>query len=105
MFYGLQPLHIVVIVVVALVVFGPSNLGKVGRSLGRTLEEFRQTSSEARKAFTFEPNTSTDRRLDPLSSAPQMANGMNCLHCSEPNPPAARFCNRCGKPINPQASA
>ena len=41
---GIQ--EIAVILVVALLVFGPKKLPELGRSLGRTLAEFRRASNE-----------------------------------------------------------
>ena len=39
----LSPVHLVIVLVVALVVLGPSRLPKVGAALGRTIREFRQS--------------------------------------------------------------
>ncbi len=39
--FGLQPLHIVFILAIALLVFGPSRMTEIGRSLGSTVKEFR----------------------------------------------------------------
>ena len=41
--FGLQPLHIVFIIVIALLIFGPSRFANIGRS-------FRKAISEARNA-------------------------------------------------------
>jgi sec-independent protein translocase protein TatA len=52
----LQPTHIILILVVALIVLGPKRLPEVGRSLGRGLRDFRQGISgvqdEARGMFS-----------------------------------------------------
>ncbi|HEY7941097.1 MAG TPA: twin-arginine translocase TatA/TatE family subunit [Candidatus Limnocylindrales bacterium] len=37
----LSPLHLVIVLVVALVVLGPSRLPQAGAALGRTIREFR----------------------------------------------------------------
>ncbi len=43
--FGLQPLHIVVIVVLALLIFGPSRIPEVARSLGRSVVEFQRAAT------------------------------------------------------------
>ena len=43
--------EIVIILVLALLVFGPSRLPEMGRSLGRTVREFKKASDTARKEF------------------------------------------------------
>lgn len=43
---NIGPLEWVIILIVALVVFGPSKLPELGRSLGRGLREFRRASRE-----------------------------------------------------------
>ncbi len=44
--FGLQPIHVIFIVIVALLIFGPSRFGEFGRSLGTTIREFRAASKE-----------------------------------------------------------
>ena len=61
----LQPTHIILILLVALVVLGPKRLPEVGRSLGRGLRDFKQGISgvqdEARGMF----NDVLDEPSDP----------------------------------------
>jgi sec-independent protein translocase protein TatA len=42
--FGLQPLHLIIIGVIALLIFGPARFGDIGRSVGTTLREFRAAS-------------------------------------------------------------
>jgi sec-independent protein translocase protein TatA len=44
---GLQPTHWLIIVVVAVLLFAPSRLPELMRSLGRTIREFRAGVKEA----------------------------------------------------------
>lgn len=52
----IEPWHLVVILLIALVVFGPGKLGDVGGSLGRGIREFKQSikleDEEAKKDTT-----------------------------------------------------
>ena len=41
--FGLQPLHILIILALALVIFGPARLPEVSRTAGRTINEFRDS--------------------------------------------------------------
>ena len=42
----IQPWHLILIVIIALVVFGPSKLGDVGGQLGRAVHDFKKTVNE-----------------------------------------------------------
>jgi len=47
MFEGLfQPTHLIIILVIALVVFGPGKLSDVGSSLGKAIRGFKKSMSE-----------------------------------------------------------
>jgi sec-independent protein translocase protein TatA len=48
--FGLPELGIILLI--ALIIFGPSQLPKIGRSVGRALREFRGASTEITKAVT-----------------------------------------------------
>jgi sec-independent protein translocase protein TatA len=42
----LQPTHLIIILVICLVVFGPGRLGDVGRELGKGVRTFKKSMSE-----------------------------------------------------------
>jgi len=45
MFSGaLQPLHLVLILIVVLIIFGPGKLPDVGKAVGKTIREFKHSS-------------------------------------------------------------
>ncbi len=52
--FGLRPEHIVLIVIVALLLFGPKQLPELGKSLGRAINEFRNAGKEASDALKNE---------------------------------------------------
>jgi TatA/E family protein of Tat protein translocase len=43
---GITPLHLILILVIALIVLGPGKLPEAGAALGRTIREFRKSVSE-----------------------------------------------------------
>ena len=48
------PMHLVVILIVALVVFGPKRLPEIGRSLGLGLRELRKASREITESLSID---------------------------------------------------
>ena len=49
--FGLQPLHLIVILVIALIIFGPSRLPEIGRAVGKSIREFRDAASTTEDSF------------------------------------------------------
>lgn len=48
--FGLGPTELVIILVIVLIIFGPSKLPQMGRSLGRSIREFRSAAQELTRA-------------------------------------------------------
>ncbi|MBC7260176.1 MAG: twin-arginine translocase TatA/TatE family subunit [Chloroflexi bacterium] len=72
--FGIGPGELILILILALIVFGPNRLPEVARTIGKTLNEFRKTSEEVTSAVA--------RELD-LSEAASKAGS------SAPTPPPA----------------
>lgn len=51
MFGTLGPMELGIIALIALLIFGPRQLPKMGRSLGESLKEFRNVGKEITKGF------------------------------------------------------
>lgn len=49
--FGIGMTELLVILVVALIVFGPTKLPELARSLGRAMHEFRRASNDLRASF------------------------------------------------------
>jgi sec-independent protein translocase protein TatA len=50
MFEGLfQPLHLIIILAIALIIFGPGKLPELGKGLGKGIREFKKAMSDATK--------------------------------------------------------
>ncbi len=52
--FGLRPEHVILILIVALLLFGPKQLPELGRSLGKAINEFRGATREATQALQEE---------------------------------------------------
>jgi TatA/E family protein of Tat protein translocase len=51
--FGLQPVHLIFILVIALIVVGPGKLPDVGASLGKTIKEFRKAATDVQDATSM----------------------------------------------------
>jgi sec-independent protein translocase protein TatA len=112
--FGIQPIHIVIIVVVALLIFGPKRLPDMGRSIGKALSEFRNGTKEMADGFREEVNTPGVTQMTgssiqpPAYSSPNapdktplaVPTGRFCIQCGVPNTPEARFCSSCGRKLS-----
>ena len=60
-FFGFHPLYVVILLALALIIFGPSRLPKLGAQAGRMLREFQAAreglTQQMREAFEEEPET------------------------------------------------
>jgi len=64
--FNIGPLELMVILIVALVVVGPKRLPEVGKTIGKSLREFRKATDEVRSSFDF--NLDDDFEPDPPAS-------------------------------------
>lgn len=76
--------EIVVILLVALLVFGPRKLPEVGRTVGKSLREFRRATSNLKAEF--EEFDAEPRRTPPRRRRPQAPNGRAPETASEEEP-------------------
>ncbi len=84
------PLEILVVLVVALVVFGPSKLPELGRQVGRGYREFRKFQQGIRNdvedAFRDDAGHDVEGAVD---DGPRQIEGPQSDHSAPPEPPAA----------------
>jgi len=77
---ALQPMHLVVILVIVLIVFGPGKLTELGGQLGKGVREFREVS---------EGDTGS-------ATADQPTGSQYCTQCGAAIAGEAAFCSSCG---------
>jgi len=77
--FNIGPLELIVILVIALLVVGPSRLPEVGRSIGRGIREFRRAQQEVQKtiqsALNEAPAVPSTARSEPASEATAQPEG------------------------------
>lgn len=62
--FGLQPTHLIIILIVALLIFGPSRLPEIGKALGKTIREFQSASKEASQGLKEELDKPTEAKKE-----------------------------------------
>jgi TatA/E family protein of Tat protein translocase len=69
MFGSIGMPELIIILTIALIIFGPRKLPELGRSLGRSLSEFKRASNELKhtldEEIRLEDQKSTDRQRPP----------------------------------------
>ncbi len=66
MFEGLfQPMHLIIILAIALIIFGPGKLPQIGAGIGKSIREFKKALS------TDEKDQSADSKQIPPSETPK----------------------------------
>ena len=83
--------ELLVIFVIALIIFGPRKLPEIGRSLGKSLAEFKKASNELRNTLEEEIRLEEQRStLEASRAASQAATPSPVVHTEEPVAAAAR---------------
>lgn len=62
--------ELLIIFVIALIVFGPRKLPELGRTLGKSLGEFKRASNDLRNTLEEEIHVEEQTRREPRASAP-----------------------------------
>ena len=66
MFEGLfQPMHLIIILSIALIIFGPGKLPQIGAGIGKSIREFKKAIS------TDDKDQSTENKQVPPSETPK----------------------------------
>jgi TatA/E family protein of Tat protein translocase len=62
--FGIGPVELIIVLVIALLVLGPGKLPDVGSALGKSIREFRKAATEVEDATRLEP-----KPIPPASTA------------------------------------
>lgn len=91
-----QPIHLLIILVIILIVFGAGKLPEVGGGLGKSITEFRRG---VRDATTDEPVAESSAIGTPAPT-PVKNTAQTCATCGASMPAGARFCANCGAKVS-----
>ena len=83
---ALQPGHLIVILVIVLLIFGPSKLPSLGRAVGDSLRELKRA-------------TGSGDDTPPASNVTALPTTRACPSCRQLVPTADKFCGHCGGSI------
>jgi len=73
MFGSIGMPELIIIFVIALIIFGPRKLPELGRSLGRSLSEFKRASNELRQTLDEEIRVEEKKTATPSETRPAEA--------------------------------
>ncbi len=99
---ALQPGHLIVILVIVLLIFGPGKLPELGKAMGDGLRELKKaTGSEepAKEAGTATTTTTATTIAGPTTTGtvtPISAAARVCPSCRGNVPATDKFCGNCG---------
>jgi sec-independent protein translocase protein TatA len=82
---ALQPMHLIVVLVIVLLIFGPGKLPDLGRAIGDSMREFKRATSD------LAADHSSTSKLEA-----QAASSTICEQCKASLPANSRFCGSCG---------
>ena len=67
--FSVGPFELLLVLIVVLLIVGPGKLPEVGNALGRTIREFRRTSSEVEDSLRVEPASARATPARPVATA------------------------------------
>jgi sec-independent protein translocase protein TatA len=97
---------LIVILVVALLVFGPRRLPEIGRSLGKGMREFKDSIAGSQEHESRHEPGLIDRSEEPGAATETAEAGRrHCTDCGTEARAQDRFCSSCGASLesSPQA--
>ncbi|HTD76760.1 MAG TPA: twin-arginine translocase TatA/TatE family subunit [Chloroflexota bacterium] len=98
---ALQPGHLIVILVIVLLIFGPGKLPELGKAMGDGLRELKKATGggdDKDAASTTAPAASATGTVTPISAAPTVA-ARTCPNCRGSVPVGDKFCGNCGATV------
>jgi len=97
---ALQPGHLIVILVIVLLIFGPGKLPALGKAMGDGLRELKKATGGGDEAKDSGTASATAAPVTPISAAPTVA-ARTCPTCRGSVPVGDKFCGNCGATVEP----
>src|SRR6201984_896065 len=107
---ALQPGHLIVILVIVLLIFGPGKLPELGKAMGEGLKELKKATGgeDTAAAKDVSATTTTPTAVAPVAPTatvtPITAATRVCPSCRGTVPVGDKFCGNCGSLMEPQAT-
>ena len=106
---ALQPGHLIVILVIVLLIFGPGKLPELGKAMGEGLKELKKATggedTSAKDAGTLAATTAAPPAAPAATVTPITAASTRvCPSCRGTVPVGDKFCGNCGSLMEPQAT-
>ena len=95
---ALQPGHLIVILVIVLLIFGPGKLPQLGRALGDGLRELKNATGGGDDKDKLAAGVKST--VTPISAAPTLASRV-CPSCRGAVAQNDKFCGNCGANMEP----
>ena len=93
-----SPFELIIILVVVLLLFGPKNLPKLGKSVGATVKSIREGMEEG-DGDAVEEETVDSGYSDGDTSSSGSGDAVFCNKCGAKNAAGSEYCNKCGSKI------
>jgi sec-independent protein translocase protein TatA len=99
---ALQPGHLIVVLVIVLLVFGPGKLPELGKAVGDGLRELKKATGDnadkdANQAASTTTTTAPTASTSPVAGTNGVAAGTRiCAKCNAIVPVGDKFCGVCG---------
>jgi len=100
-----QPGHLIVVLIIALIIFGPGKLPELGSALGQGIREFKRsvehlgqedTPRQAAGTLPASQPTAAPSTATATASVPAASGSIVCGNCQRSMPAANQFCTSCG---------
>ena len=106
---ALQPGHLIVILVIVLLIFGPGKLPELGKAMGEGLKELKKATGgeePTKDASTVAVTTTapTAATVTPINATAVAATTRVCPSCRGTVPVGDKFCGNCGSIMEPQVT-
>ena len=92
MLFGMGPVELIIILAIVLLIFGPKNLPKLGKTVKGVREGMDEIEGETKKD---EAETSEASDVEDADSGAKF-----CPDCGTKNPAENHFCSKCGHKLD-----
>lgn len=102
---ALQPGHLIVILVIVLLIFGPGKLPELGKAMGDGLRELKKATGgedTSKDSATVAAATPITAAPSAASVTPISATSRVCPSCRGSVPAGDKFCGNCGANMEPE---